>query len=143
MSGLADILKGSVGTVTEVLPALSNDELAALLEAEQDASRPRSGVISAIEAEQAERTTAPSPDPALSEPETGAAESDESDESDASDASAPMTVTNASRNKLRVNHVELAPGESHTLSADDVGDERLLSKVNRALEIGVLTNGAD
>ncbi len=38
---------------------------------------------------------------------------------------------------------EIAPGESYALTDRDKDDERLMRKVGRAVELGVLTRGVD
>ena len=53
-------------------------------------------------------------------------------------APGPLTVTNAGNNVRVINTIRLKPGESHSLSDDELGNERLMTKVRRAIEIGVL-----
>lgn len=48
------------------------------------------------------------------------------------------TLTNVSKNHRSICRVELAVGESHTLDAMDMADDRLMAKITRALELGVL-----
>ena len=48
------------------------------------------------------------------------------------------TVTNVSKNHRRICRVDLAVGESYTLTADDMEDERLMAKLTRAVDLGVL-----
>ena len=48
------------------------------------------------------------------------------------------TITNVSKNHRRICRVDLAVGESYTLTAEDLEDERLMAKLTRAVELGVL-----
>ena len=48
------------------------------------------------------------------------------------------TITNVSKNHRRICRVDLAVGESYTLTAEDLEDERLIAKLTRAIELGVL-----
>jgi hypothetical protein len=49
-----------------------------------------------------------------------------------------VTVTNVSKNRRRICTVDLAVGERHTLTAADMENDRLMAKITRALELGVL-----
>ncbi len=48
------------------------------------------------------------------------------------------TVTNVSKNHRRICRVDLPVGESYTLTADDMEDARLMAKLTRAIDLGVL-----
>ncbi len=48
------------------------------------------------------------------------------------------TITNVSKNHRRICRVDLAVGESYTLTADDMEDARLMAKLTRAVDLGVL-----
>lgn len=54
-STLADLQKGSIESIKKALPALTRGDLDALLKLEQDAAKPRTTLISEIEAEKLKR----------------------------------------------------------------------------------------
>ena len=54
-----------------------------------------------------------------------------------------FTVRNVSKNRRRIQCVELAVGESYTLTERDLADERLMAKVHRAIDLGVLVRVAN
>lgn len=64
---------------------------------------------------------------------------------DASAAPAPvveeLTITNKKHNRLVIGGISLAHDEPHTLTAEELADDRIMRKVRRAIEIGILVEG--
>ena len=58
---------------------------------------------------------------------------------DDTDLLEPFTIVNTSKNRRSIKGVELAVGESYTLTEADMGNERLMMKINHALDLGVLS----
>jgi len=56
-------------------------------------------------------------------------------------ASSSNVIVNTSNNKRCLNHIMLAVGESCTLTDEDLKNELLMKKIERAVEIGVLSRG--
>ncbi|MBL1319586.1 MAG: hypothetical protein JKY80_02130 [Mariprofundaceae bacterium] len=50
-------------------------------------------------------------------------------------------ITNTSKNKRCINHIMLEVNESYTLTERDMEDERLMMKIDRAIDLGVLSRG--
>ena len=56
---------------------------------------------------------------------------------------AGFTVRNDGKNVRRIGGVGVAPGQEYRLSDMQAGDKRLMAKVNRMLELGVLSRVTD
>jgi len=50
-------------------------------------------------------------------------------------------LKNVSKNMRVINHVEIAVGDIYKLTAKDKEDESLMTKIDRAVELGVLERG--
>jgi len=118
------------GTVREVAEGLGQvEDLDGLYAMEQAADKPRAGVLRAIEAERESRESD------IEEPEAKAPEAN------ASAADVPTVVKNVGGRPHAIAGQTIQHGERYTFTEKDLSDERLIAKVKRALQLGVLVEG--